>query len=269
MNIFKVEFRKISRGLIAWSLILCGMIVMYLAFFESMNELFLQKMDMMPEALLGMFRLDDFSQLAGFGNYYATIITFMVLAASCYACITGAALFVKEEAEGTIEFLASRPVSRTRIVAAKLAATALAMLVLALAMAATSWVASMLFSAGSDYRQALIGITLLCYLPLFVFWAIGCLISVLLRKAGMATPLSLGILLTTYILGAISGMVEPLGFLRWISPMDYAPTNSVVASSIGGGTGSMDYTGVAIGLAIIALCIAATFIIYKRRDLAV
>lgn len=269
MNILKVEFRKISRGLLIWAGVLCGFILLYLAFYESMSELFWEKMDMMPDAMLGMFRLDSFSDMAGYSYYYATIITFMVLGASCYGSITGANLFIREEAEGTIEFLNSQPVTRGRIISAKLAATALGMLLLVLAMAAASWLGSILFSAGQEFAQALIGITLLCYLPVFVFWAVGCLVSVLLHKAGAALPLSLGLLFFSYILGAISGMVQPLGFLKWLSPMDYVPATKVITSTIGGGSASTDITGPLLCIVLVAVCIAGTYYVYRRKDLAV
>lgn len=264
MNIVKVEFRKLSRGLLVFTLVLCGLTVMYLGFFESVNELFVQKMDMMPEVLLGMFRLDDLSQLAGYNNYYATIVTFLVLGAACYACITGAMLFIREEAEGTIEFLGSRPVSRARIVAAKLAVSAAALLIIVLAMATTGWVCGLLFSGGADFERALMGISLLCYLPMFVFWAIGCLLSVTLRKAASATPIGLGLLFFTYVLGAIAGMVEPLSFLKWLSPMDYVPTTQLATSGFDG----LDFTGLLLGLVLIAGCLVATLFTYRRRDLA-
>ena len=270
MNMIRAEFRKLSRPLVIWAAILCGMIFMYTSLFDSVKGMFEQKLNALPTELLGMFRMGDFASLASYNTYYATIFTFLMLAASCFAIITGVNLLIREEGDGTIEFLNAQPVTRRQIVSAKILASLFAMLLLCAAMIATSFFGAFAFSKQSDFMPALLAMTKICYLPIFVFLFVGLMLSSLLRKPSSAVSIALGLFFTTYILGAIGGMVEDVSFLKWISPIDYViPTQVINAAPVSPLGGAYDYTGVFASFAIIIVCIGVTYFAYSRRNLRV
>ena len=51
-------------------------------------------------------------------------LQYIVMAGGIYAAILGVSALVKEESEGTIEFLYSKPVTRSKIVTSKILASA-------------------------------------------------------------------------------------------------------------------------------------------------
>lgn len=268
MNIFKFEFKRLLKGSIIWSLVCGALVLMFMLFFPSMKEMGMQelvfsKMDALPEAFLEAFNISgatDFSNIADFSAY---VLQYIIMAGGVYATILGVSALVKEESEGTIEFLYSKPVTRNKIVTSKLLSNGLIffmflMIVGSIAMAISAVVKPEdveMMSMLMDIKRLFIGMALIGY----IFMAIGFLISVFIKSSKQAIPIALGIFFASYVLGIFSKLQERLSGFIYLSPFDYAVPSEIIRNGF-------EMKFVIIGLCIIIVSIVATYLVYNRKD---
>ena len=129
MNIFNFEFKRLLKGNIIWALVCSVLIVMFMLFFPSMKEMGMQelvgsKLESLPEAFLEAFNISGATDFSNISDFSAYVLQYIVMAGGIYAAILGVSSLAKEESEGTVEFLYSKPVTRSRIVTAKILANA-------------------------------------------------------------------------------------------------------------------------------------------------
>ena len=130
MNVFKFEFRRLLKSAIIWSVVCVGLVIMFMALFPSMKDSGMQdivatKLDALPPALLEAFNLEEALDFSNISDYLAYAIQYISMAAGIYGIILGISALVKEESEGTIEFLYSKPITRSKIVTSKLLSSAI------------------------------------------------------------------------------------------------------------------------------------------------
>jgi len=187
------------------------------------------------------------------------------MAAGIYGAILGVSALIKEESEGTIEFLYSKPITRSKIVTSKLlSSAAIFYLFILIVGVATMGIAMIVkpvdidtMTLIMDMKILFIGMAFLGY----IFMAIGFLISVLIKSGKQATSISLGIFFTTYVLGILGKMKDGLEGFLYLSPFDYVVPSNLINNGF-------DMKYVLLGLGIIIVCISITYIIYNKKDLA-
>ena len=124
MNIFIVEMKAYRKALIIWVFGIIFMVVAgmgkYVALSnssQSINDLFAQ----MPKSMQTLFGISSFD-LSKASGYYGMLFLYLALMATIHAAMLGANIISKEERDKTAEFLLSKPISRNKIITAKLAA---------------------------------------------------------------------------------------------------------------------------------------------------
>lgn len=268
MNIFKMEVKQGFKPLMIWSIVCILLIILFLSMFPSMKdsgmqELVQTKMGAMPPALLEAFNLADAPDFSKLNEYFAYAFQYIVMAGCIYAGMLGAKALIKEESEGTIEFLYGQPAGRTRIVTMKLLSSFALFYSFIIIMTVASLLMSMAVKpADLELADLLMDMKLLysgMFLIGLVFMAIGFLISVLIKHLRLAMPLSIGIFFVTYLLGVFSGMVDQLEFLKYFSPFYYAVPSELLKNGF-------DKVNIALSLVIIILSIAGTYLVYRKKD---
>ena len=232
MSIYGFETRRLLKGLLTWSAVVTLLLVLFMAFFPSMAEsgladLTKEKLDALPPALLEAFGLTvttDFSDLL---QYYAYIAQYILMAAAIYALILGTSALIKEESEGTIEFLYDRPVTRLEIATGKL----VSIVTILWAFNLIIFVASvLLLHAFRDPGYEYLPLTLAMFSGMLagqmLFLAIGFALSAMLPAT--ATPL---LWVWDYFchlpVGAIAAINEKLRWLKYFSPFPLRPAHAV------------------------------------------
>ena len=126
MNIYWRELAINIKAMLIWFFILSGLGVLVIAFFPTVAkqaESFQQLMTGMPKGLLAAFGLEQISMTDIMGFYATKQYTTLTLFGSVYAIMLAAGILSKEENDRTIEFLLSKPVSRSAVIGAKLLST--------------------------------------------------------------------------------------------------------------------------------------------------
>lgn len=269
MNIFKFEFKRQFKSLMIWTIVCSALVVLFMALFPSMKEMGMQdlvgdKLDALPPAMLEAFNISgmmDFSNIKDFMGY---CLQYIVMASGIYGIIIGVSALSKEEKEGTIEFLYSKPVSRSKIVTSKLSSSALIMFIFIIIVEAVTMVAGIMVKPEEvktidlliDIKTIYIGMALLSY----TFMALGFMLSVLIKARTNVTAISLGVFFLSFFMGVIGKMKEGLEWLIYLSPTDYFIPSKVLNDGF-----EAKYMIVAVGLIIISILI--TYIAYNKKDL--
>lgn len=268
MNIFKFEFKRLLKGSIIWALVCSAIIVMFMLFFPSMKYMGIQelvgsKLEALPEAFLEAFNISgatDFSNIADFSAY---VLQYIIMAGGIYAAILGVSALVKEESEGTIEFLYSKPISRSSIVTAKLLASIVIFFIFIIILGVVTMISSLIVKPENvesinllmDIKTLYIGMALIGY----IFMAIGFLISVFVKSSKQAIPIALGVFFASYVIGIFSKLQDRLNSLIYLSPFDYATPSEIIKNGF-------EIKFIIIGLCIIILSVVATYTIYSKKD---
>ena len=268
MNMFKFEFKRLLKGSIIWYLVCSALIVMFMLFFPSMKEMGMQelvgsKLEVLPEAFLEAFNISGATDFSNISDFSAYVLQYIIMAGGIYAAILGVSALVKEESEGTIEFLYSKPVTRNKIITAKVLANAVIFYIFLIILGAITMAVSAVVKPEDiemidmfmDIKTLYIGMALIGY----SFMAIGFLISVFIKSSKKAIPIALGVFFASYILGIFSKLQDRLSGFIYFSPFDYAPPSEIIKNGF-------ETKFIVIGLCIIFISITITYIMYNKKD---
>ena len=268
MNMFKFEFKRLLKGSIIWYLVCSALIVMFMLFFPSMKEMGMQelvgsKLEVLPEAFLEAFNISGATDFSNISDFSAYVLQYIIMAGGIYAAILGVSALVKEESEGTIEFLYSKPVTRKKIITAKVLANAVIFYIFLIILGAITMAVSAVVKPEDiemidmfmDIKTLYIGMALIGY----IFMAIGFLISVFIKSSKKAIPIALGVFFASYILGIFSKLQDRLSGFIYFSPFDYAPPSEIIKNGF-------ETKFIVIGLCIIFISITITYIMYNKKD---
>lgn len=270
MNIVAMELKRRMRGMLIWSAVISGIMILFLAFFPSfkdsgMMELINAKLDAMPEGFLQAMNLNsvDFSDIV---QYFTYCYQYVLMASCIYAAMLGAGALVEEESEGTISFLYAKPVSRTNIVSAKLLGILATYWAFVIITGALSMLLCVFFKpAETDTLQMLSSLKLVFvygFTMELIYLSIGFLISIALHTLKQATPISIGIFFVTYFAGIASKLTADAEFLRWFAPVFYFEPADVAKNGYVPDTGVLIVTA-----ALIVVPILLSYVFYNKKDL--
>ena len=127
MNIFNFEFKRLLKSCIIWSLVCEALITLFTSLFPTMEDMGMKqivndKMGGMPVEILKAFNIDSSMDFTDIFNYLGYAIQYIAMASAVYGAILGVNSLIREESQGTIEFLYSKPINRLKIVTSKLCA---------------------------------------------------------------------------------------------------------------------------------------------------
>lgn len=263
MNIFSRELKANRKALIIWSvcmflLVLSGM-GKYTAYASGQNNEIFNKMPYSIKALVGMGSF-DVTTMAG---YFAMMFLYIELTASVHAVLLGASIISKEERDKTTEFLMVKPVSRKTIITSKFLAALVNIFILNIVSFASSVVMVTAYNKGNDISGEIAMFILSMFIVQLIFLSIGAAISASIRNPKASGSLSVGILLTSFVISKITDLTDRVNVLNLFSPFKYFNYKNLV-----------DGNGLKFGIVILSLVLVAvlsflTYFYYQKRDLNV
>ncbi|WP_066291107.1 ABC transporter permease subunit [Bacillus sp. FJAT-29937] len=264
--IFKREFRRGQKSLIIWSLVLAGLIIWLLSIFpqfaegqKSIQTLF----DAYPESMKQMFGMDRLNLGTLIGFYGIEVYMMTTLLGSIYAAMLASNILAKEENEKTIEFLLSKPVSRSQIVAKKLMAVIVNIVILNIVSTISS-IIGFQFAKEEAIQWSTFALLAIATLLLHVtFAAIAFMFSSILRKTRNVLSISLAVVIVSYFISIMSGLSEDLDILKYFSPFKYVEAANIINEQI------IESIFLLLMGAIILISFIVSFMIYKKKDISV
>ena len=269
MNIFKFELKKMFKSCLIWSAV-CGMlIVLFMGLFPSMADMGMQdivnnKMSGLSVDMLKAFNIEAGLDFTDIFNYLGYVIQYIAMASAVYGAILGVNSLIKEESQGTIEFLYSKPITRNKIITAKLFSNLAIYFVYIVIIGIITMMSCYFVKPDNidvndliiNVRTVFIGMFLLGV----IFLSVGISISSILKSDKGSISLSIGIFFVTYVLGIVGKLKEDFEFLKYFSPFDYFAPGELLKDGF-------DTRFVLIGLCIVFVSIVSSYLIYKRKDM--
>lgn len=269
MSVFLLELRNLRKSVLTGLLSISVVIGVLLAFFpamqnESMQALAGAKMAGMDETLLQALGLSAMLDFTVITNFFAYAIQYVGLAIMVLVVQRAVSLFIKEETDGTIEYLCAKPVSRNDIVLQKLLAYVALTVGTFFVYFLVTFVGYMIvsdYSFGEALRESAIIFGAMLFVAL-VFSAIGVLASALIKSSRGVSGVTVGLVFGTFLVGILSIVVPKLDFLKWFSPMDWIKVEKLMS------VGILPEEWV-VGIFIIVVCSGAAWLRYRKKDLLI
>lgn len=270
-NIVLFELKRHSKALVIWSVIISALIILLMMFFpfmqnSSMQDIMKAKMDAMPESMRKSFDMDLFTDFSSVGNYFASVFQNVLMAICIFATMYGTNSLIKEEGDGTIEFLYAQPISRSQIVFSKLLTNILLIGMLIFITGITATATCVFFSPeGANLVKLFSQLKLILsatFITALVYMSVGTFLSALIKNPSQSTGLFFALFFLTYIAGIASKMVQEVSFLKYFSPFQYADPASIIKNGY-------DPVYLIISFGVIITSLILSFRLYQRKDLKV
>ncbi len=263
MNIYMNELKSLRKSAIIWACSMAALSLLFLSIYPSVaNDAldYKQLLSNYPATIREMLgiNIDYISTLIGF---YSMIFSFILLCGTIQAMNLGVSILSKEARERTADFLLVKPVSRTSIVTGKLFAAFTTLVLTDTIFYVISLTLANIVKRGDYSNKLFLMVNLTMFFVQLIFLAIGMIVSVFFNKLKSVLPISLGFVFGFYIIGAILATGENKESLRFLSPFQYYDIKYILDHS------SYELPYLILGVAIIAVCIASTYIIYKNKDI--
>jgi ABC-2 type transport system permease protein len=209
------------QGIVAWSIGLGAVGVLYAAFYPSMANPDMQAaMDAFPPEMLDALGFTDITSPEGYlgGTTYGLLGPVLSI---IYATTLGSRAIAGEEESGRLELLLAHPVERWQVVlqrsAAMLVALVIAGAVLLLAMIAAAGPAQYDSIPTANLAAATVQLVLLAWL----FGSLALAVGALSGSRGLAIGMVALVGVATYFANTLGPSVDALAWSRDVSPFHY------------------------------------------------
>lgn len=262
MNILLRELKANLRSLLVWAGIVVVWAIFGFAEYRAYigNPEMLALVDSLPPAFLSALSLEAFN-LTTVSGFWGVLFLNFALLLSLSAVLWGSDIVSKEERDRTVEFSLALPVSRAKLVTAKILAAAMNCLALVLITLGASLANVARYQPDSAFFGFLFLSMVALYFMQLIFLAVGVFLGCAMRHYKRASSLAIALWLGTYILSVLSSLSESLEFLKYFSPYAYFDPAMLLRES------RLDLGYVALSVGIITVCLVGAYLTYSRRDL--
>lgn len=271
MNVLKFELKRLLKSGVIWGVVNGALVLMFMLFFPSMEKSGLQaiyeaELKAFPEGFMEAFGIDlgiDFTNII---DYLAYVIQYIAMASCVYGAILGVNSLIKEESEGTIEFLYAQPIRRRDIVTNKIASSAIIYALYLSILWVITVISCILVKPDMVNTVDILGDISMIFVGMafvgYVFMAIGLFLSTVIKNSKRAVPMAIALFFISFLLGVLGKLKESLSFFKYFSPFDYASPSEVIKNGI-------ELVNLSIGVIIITVGIAVTYYLYERKDMRI
>jgi ABC-2 type transport system permease protein len=262
MNIFFRELKANFKSLLIWGGIIILFIWIGFSKFTAYygNPELLAIFDSMPPAVLAAFQFEAFN-LTTVTGFFGVMFIYFALILSIAAAMWGSDIITKEVRDKTVEFSLTLPVSRSRLVTAKIFAAIVNCVGLLLVT-----VVALLLNIGKYQPEAeFFAFMRLSIVAIFImqmiFLALGVFLACAMKEHKRANSIAVSIILATYFVSIIIGLDDKLDFLKYFSPFAYFNPAELLHGA------RIEPVFLALAGGIIAVSFVGAYASYARRDL--
>lgn len=249
------------RSLLLWALALAAVTAMYVGLYPSMGGSgeMQELIDQLPEAMVTAFGYDQIGTAGGWisSTVYGLIGPVLLLV---FGIGTGARLLAGQEEDGTLELELTAPVSRRRLLAERLLALWLD-LVLLVGVVAT---VTLLIIAALDLEvglSELLAGTAGLFLLVVGFATLALSIGAVTGRRAMALGATAGVAVLTFVLDALGPTLDA-GWMTAVSPFSWYLEDRPLLEG-------WDLQGLALLAVVPVVAAVVAFVTFDRRDLGV
>ena len=259
MNVCLFELKAQGKSAALWAVSLIGVLLVFLLgiypLFEENTQDILQMLSGFPPQFSEAFGM-DVSSLFSLGGFYGFSFGYIGLIGAIMAAAAALSSFSREKRAKCTDFLLTKPLSRRKIFAGKLAAGAVILLAANVLYAACC--IPILRDGGVPEKKALLA-CLSLLLTQAVFYAMAVLFATYSRKVRSVSGTAIGFGFAGFILSALVSILKE-DAVRFVAPLKYFDPTDVFVS------GGYDVPYAATGVAIILFCLLVSAVLFCQKD---
>lgn len=232
------------------------------ATYSSTGQSITSLIDQFPQSVKIIFGMTGFN-LDTASGYFGVLFIYIALMATVHAVLLGAGIISKEERDRTSEFLFVKPISRFKVITAKMMAGLCSVVVLNLVTLGSSLYFVNFYTKDTSFTSFIVvSMSGLFILQLFFFF-FGTMVAAINKKPKTSASIATSGLLFAYILTSLININSDLDALKYLTAFKYFDAKDMLAR------GSLDPLYVVISLLLIGVMTVVTYRAYSNRDLNV
>jgi beta-exotoxin I transport system permease protein len=262
MNVFLREIRAYRKSTLIWAASLGGLVLMFmggmLPAFTRDVEASKNLIGQLPEAVRAAFNIQVATFFTVYG-FYGYLLNFATVAGAIMAMNLGTGVISKEVSGKTADFLLSKPITRPKVITAKLTAALVAILFTSAVFAVVGYFASLAASDTPVDAKTFFLMSLTFFLIQLLFLALGAFFAVILPKVKSVIAVTLPTVFAFFIIGTL-GEVLGQDKVRYLSPFRFYDTTYIIKNV------SLEGTYLIFEAVLVVVAIVAVYVIYARKD---
>lgn len=261
MNVFLRELRAYRKSTIIWIVSLSILLLIFMAIYPAFStdiEATKSVLEQFPKPLLDALSL-SFETFFTIYGFYGYLLSFTILAGAIQAMNLGTGVVAKEVSGKTADFLLSKPVTRTRVLTAKLAAVLVVLVVTNVAFSAMSVVSALIVATETLDVGMLLMLASTLFLVQLFFLALGALLGVIIPKVKSVVAVSLPTVFAFYIVGTL-GEVLGKTEVRYATPFKFFDFVYMIDHK------AYEAKYLLLDLALVVVAVVTAYAIYLKKD---
>jgi ABC-2 type transport system permease protein len=260
VNMYLFELRAYRKNTLMWTLALAGLALLFMSMFppiaKEIDE-FKKALEGFPEGVRKALGL-QVETIGSVNGYYSYTFMYIALCGAIQAMTLGISITSKEVREKTADFLLTKPVTRTNVLASKLLAALTCILFTNIVYLGAAVLIAKAVASGEFSLTAFLLISLSLLIISLIMFALGTMLAVLFPKIKSVISVSLGVVFGFFVLGMVAGLEESG---RYFSPFKYVDYAYVMKKE------TYEWPFLIVGSIIIVLAFTVSFIVYKKKDI--
>lgn len=262
MNIFLHELKRYRKSTIVWTVSLSAIIIVFMMMYPA----FADNAEEVKKMLLGFpvelrkalsLSIELITSLVGF---YAYIFVFITLAGAIQAMNMGVSVLSKEAHEKTVDFLLSKPITRTKVVTTKLLASVTCLIFTNIVYLTCAYLTSLSVSRDIIDNKVFLMISASLFFVQIVFMSLGLLVSVIMPKVKSSIFVATGTVFLFFIISMFGGVIGD-ELSKYFTPFKYFEADYIIINR------SYETSFVITAIAVTLISILATYVIYIKKDI--
>ncbi len=262
MNIFFRELKANFKSLLIWGGVVILFVFMAFSKFSAYygNSEMLAIFDSMPPAVLAAFNVTAFN-LTTLTGFFGVMVTYFALILAIAAAMWGSDIISKEERDKTVEFSLTLPVTRGKLITAKIAAVVVKCIVLLLITWGILLVSAQKYNPDSKFYSFVSLSMFALFITQMIFMTVGVLLGCAMKQHKLAGSVAVSIILGAYFFSIISGLSKNLEFLKYFTPFLYFNPATMLHES------RIELIFIWLSAGIVAVALIGAYYSYSKRDL--
>ncbi len=229
MNIFKFELKSLLPASLYWALALSGLSCIFLniyPIYAENTDIIKKLFSGFPPTVLSVLgiHLENFFSISGF---YSFVFTYILLIGAFQAMQYGLGVLSKEDRMKAADFLMTKPVKRSVIISAKLAAIFVNLIITNVVYAVVSMITIHQLAKG-NYSVLTINLQFLSlFLIQLIFVSIGTFYAVFAKRVKSVQAISLTMVFGFYVFSMLGALIGD-DKIRYLSPFKYFDAEYII-----------------------------------------
>ena len=266
MNMFIREIKANRKSLIIWCIGAFYIVAASMWKFGteySSNQSLTELISQLPKAVRVMLGIKSYFDLSTVSGYYGLLSYYFLIMATIHASMIGSGIISKEERDKTTEFLIVKPVTRNKIITAKLLAGFTSILIFNLVTTVSSMIMVGYFNKGESITGEITKLMIGMFLLQLIFMLVGTGIAAVSKNPKIASPSAIVVVLVALMIAKVIDININLESLKYFTPIKYFEAEQLLFK------GGFRPDFIILSVMIMGMLLGSTYVFYTRRDLNV